>query len=238
MPDPVAASEEAPAEEVPEKRVRMTLTGEVIEDDEPAAPAETPSPAPLAATIGSSQIEEPESEEVMTLTFCKECGQQNIETAKKCAKCGRDLDVIAISEFHDVEALPRAWGFDILGAVWVILGVSAIFAGQFLVQTNVGKPPSLADYLWTGVVAIAPGVFIFMRHHFCRMMFWVMTLGSIMVWSVLTVMWFLGHLRVSDNGQVGLTWLFALSCLSAISFFLVRTNDAFDYDIGAYLGRE
>jgi hypothetical protein len=70
------------------------------------------------------------------------------------------------------------------------------------------------------------------------MLFWVMTLGSIMVWSVIFVVWMTGHLQVSDKGEVGLTWTFALSCLSAISFFLVRTNDAFDYDIGVWLGRQ
>ena len=88
------------------------------------------------------------------------------------------------------------------------------------------------------VMAIAPGVLVIMRHHFCRMLFWVMTLGSILVWSVIFVVWITGHLHVSDKGQVGLSWLFAFSCLSAISFALVRTNDAFDYDVGVWLGRE
>ena len=232
QPQPVS---EAPPE--PAVKQRVTLTGEVVEELLSSAPAETESTA--AANIGNEQIEAPIADEVMTLTFCRNCGLENEHGKKECAKCGKELEVIAVKDFKEIEALPRAYGFDVLGAIWIILGLAAILAGQFLVKTDASRPQaSIADYLWTGVVAIAPGVLVIMRHHFCRLLFWVMTLGSIMVWSVISVVWLTGHLHVSDNGQVGLTWLFALSILSAISFFLVRTNDAFDYDIGVWLGRD
>jgi hypothetical protein len=224
------------------KRVRVSLTGEIIEDDAPESPdgaTASNSPASIAAKIGADDIVDLPSEEVMVLTFCKQCGYQNVEGVKECAQCGKQLDIIAVSEFREIEALPRAWGFDVLGAVWVILGVAAIFAGQFLVKTDASRAhASIADYLWTGVVAIAPGVLVFMRHHFCRALFWVMTLASFMIWSVIFIVWITGHLHVSDKGQVGLSWIFALSMLSGISFFLVRTNDAFDYDVGVWLGRQ
>jgi hypothetical protein len=246
LPQPPPAAEPEPAEvetAAPVKQVRVTLTGEVVEEEVQPPVARVLQSADAsqnaaAAVIGTDHIEEGERVEVMVLTFCKHCGHQNDEGVKECARCGKELDVIARSEYREMEAAPRAWGFDVLGAIWVVLGLAAIYAGQFLVQTNAARPPSIADYLWTGVVAVAPGVLVIVRHHFCRMLFWVMTLGSIMVWTVLFVVWFTGHLHVSDKGQVGLTWILALSLLSAISFFLVRTNDAFDYDIGPWLGRQ
>jgi hypothetical protein len=232
QPQPVSEAQLEPA-----VKQRVTLTGEVIEELISSAPAETASTP--AASIGNEQITAPITDEVMTLTFCKQCGYQNPEGVKECGQCGKQLEVIAVNDFKEIESLPRAYSFDVLGAIWIILGLAAILAGQFLVKTDASRPQaSMADYLWTGVVAIAPGVLVIMRHHFCRLLFWVMTLGSIMVWSVIAVVWITGHLHVSDNGQVGLTWLFALSILSAISFFLVRTNDAFDYDIGVWLGRD
>ncbi len=58
-----------------------------------------------------------------------------------------------------------------------------------------------------------------------------MTLLSLLAWSVIFIVWVTGHLFVTDNGQVGLIWLACLSGLSAISYFTVRTNDAFDMSL-------
>jgi hypothetical protein len=48
---------------------------------------------------------------------------------------------------------------------------------------------------------------------------------------VIGFIWILGHLRVSDNGQVGLAWLGALSLLSAFSYFVVRQNEEFEFGL-------
>lgn len=218
----------------PGTRTVTLMTGEVVEmpPDEAEAHAlfgAPPAPAPNApaASIGSTEIEKPKDEKpLLTLTFCRHCGYDNAEGAKECAKCKRPLDVV--ESLPELAPVPRQWGFDVLGGLWCVLGLAAIFSGWFLLRSDPGKT-SWADYFWTGVVACAPGVLIFMRHVFCKVLFWVMTLGSIMVWSVIGTVWILGHLYVSDNGQIGLIWVAILSALSVISFFTVRFNDEFDY---------
>lgn len=170
------------------------------------------------------------AQEVMVLTFCKACGFQNAEGARECAKCGKPLEVVSASAAPVMEALPRAWGFDLLGVAWIALGFAAVYCGQFLVKTDPNHPGvTWADYFWTGVVVCAPGILIFMRHVFCKVLFWAMTLGSIMVWSVIGFIWLFVGLRVSDNGQIGLVWLALLSGLSVVSYATVRMNDAFDF---------
>jgi len=77
-------------------------------------------------------------------------------------------------------------------------------------------------------VVLAPGVMIFMRMFFCKMLFWAMTLLSALVWSVLFVVWIFGFLFVSDALQIGLIWLAVTSGLSVFSWLTVRHNDAFD----------
>jgi hypothetical protein len=214
-------------------RVRMTMSGEEVEEEEP----ETSTPIlnldsnqQVAASIGVSQIIAEPGQEVMVLSFCKNCGYQNEEGLLECARCKHVLEIVAVGSIKDIEPLPRAWGFDVLGAIWIILGMAAIYCGQFLIKADPKHPGnSMSDYLWTGIVVCAPGILIFMRHYFCKVMFWVMTLGSIMVWSVIGFLWVIGKLLVTDNMQVGLTWLAILSALSVFSFFTVRVNDAFDY---------
>jgi hypothetical protein len=216
----------------PKTRTVTTLTGEEVEvpADAPVAlpPGES---APVAATIGAAEVTAEPEAPVFVLTFCKVCGYQNPEGVKECVKCKSMLEVVH-EPLGDVVPLPRAWGFDALGVLWIVLGIGAIFSGWFLLKADPSHPgQSWADYFWTGVVACAPGILIFMRHVFCKILFWVMTLGSILVWAVIGTVWVLGHLYVTDNGQVGLTWLFILSVLSAISYYTVRVNDAFDYSL-------
>ncbi len=216
----------------PKTRIVTTLTGEEVEvpDDSPVSvlSGETTS---AAATIGQSEVAAEPETPVFVLTFCKVCGYQNPEGVKECVKCKSMLEVVH-EPLGDVAPLPRAWGFDALGVLWIVLGIGAIFSGWFLLKADPSHPgQSWADYFWTGVVACAPGILIFMRHVFCKVLFWVMTLGSILVWAVIGTVWILGRLYVSDNGQVGLTWLFILSLLSAISYYTVRVNDAFDFTL-------
>ncbi|HET7854466.1 MAG TPA: hypothetical protein VFM04_08415, partial [Candidatus Methylomirabilis sp.] len=75
----------------------------------------------------------------------------------------------------------------------------------------------------------APGILIFMRHVFCKVLFWVMTLGSILVWAVIGFIWYFVGIYISDNTQVGLIWLAVLSGLSFVSWLTVRLNDEFDF---------
>lgn len=209
----------------PATRTATTLTGEVVEV--PTSPAQEPTQL-IAATIGEAQIEAP-TEQVMYLTFCKVCGLQNEEGAMECRKCKTPLEVVALGSVPEVEPLPRNWSFDVLGVVWIVLGLAAIYCGWFLVKADPSHPGATwSDYFWTGAVACAPGILIFLRHPFCRLMFWTMTLVSVLVWLVLGIVWILGHLQVSDNGQIGLSWLAVLSGLAIFSFFIVRQNDAFD----------
>jgi hypothetical protein len=226
----------------PKTLTRTTLTGEVVEvsdtaTDDRTQPVPIPPPPtnldqtqPVAAVIGNSQIADEPGPEVMVLTFCKHCGYQNAEGLRECARCKNMLEIVAVGSVKEIEPLPRSWGFDVLGAVWIILGIAAIYCGQFLVKADANRHGATwADYFWTGVVASAPGIFIFMRHYFCKTLFWVMTLASILVWAVIFVVWITGHLMVTENAQIGLTWLVALSLLSAFSFFVVRVNDEFDF---------
>jgi hypothetical protein len=228
-PDPAPV----PEPEKPRTKTLTTLTGEVVDvpDDAPSDAEQTTEMPAAAATIGSAQVAaEPESP-VFVLTFCKVCGYQNPEGINECVKCKSMLEVVH-EPLRDVEPLPRAWIFDALGVFWIVLGFAAIFSGWFLLKADSSQHgQSWADYFWTGVVACAPGILIFMRHVFCKILFWVMTLASILVWAVIGTVWILGHLWISDNGQVGLTWLFVLSLLSAISYYTVRVNDAFDYTL-------
>ena len=111
----------------------------------------------------------------------------------------------------------------------IILGVIAVYAGQFLIKADSNqKGIAIADYLWTGFVVCAPGILIFLRHFFCKLLFWVLTLGSALVWSVIGFIWIIGKLAVSDNNQVTLIWLSVLSGLSLVSWYVVRSNDTFD----------
>lgn len=222
-------------------KMAKTLTGEWIEIKEPVS-----GPSPIlrastqtsdgaadrvpAAQIGDAQIEANPEEKVLRLTFCKNCGHQNDEEAVECRKCKKPLEVVAASSVKEIEAPPRTWGFDILGLAWIVLGFSAVYCGQFLLKTDVSRMGyTWADYFWTGLVVCVPGIFIFMRHYFCKLLFWVMTFGSVLVWSVIGVIWILGHLRVSENDQVALIWLAMLSGLSLISWLTVRLNDEFDF---------
>lgn len=222
-------------------RMAKTLTGEWVEIEDPspepspilrasAQTSDTASDRPLAAQIGGSQIEAVPTEKVLRLTFCKNCGHQNDEEAVECRKCKKPLEVVAAGTVKEIEKPPRTWGFDILGLAWIVLGFSAVYCGQFLLKTDVNRTGyTWADYFWTGMVVCVPGIFIFMRHYFCKLLFWVMTFGSVLVWSVIGVVWILGHLRVSDNDQVALIWLAMLSGLSLISWITVRLNDEFDF---------
>jgi hypothetical protein len=213
----------------PKKRRKLfTLTGEEVEVEETVV--ETPSKAEfgVAARIGQQELLQDPSRKVIRLTFCKNCGLENEEGSVECRQCKQELEVVAQLP-GPVVMPPRAWGFDVLGVVWIALGVWAVLAGQFLIKANTQhKGITLEDYLWTGAVVAAPGVLIFMRHFFCKLLFYVMTLLSIMVWSVLGLIWIIGRLTVTDNQQVGLQWLAGLSALSFISWIIVRTNDAFD----------
>lgn len=235
-PKPAPPPEEAnPADSAPIKfdgliqladsapQTMTTLTGETVEVD-------SPSTSQPAATIGDTRLIAQPEEPVMVLSFCRACGFQNEEGVRECVKCKNLLEVIKSSEWKEMEALPRAWGFDVLGLAWIVLGVAAIFAGQFLLQATPGKT-TWADYFWTGIVVCAPGIMIFMRHVACKIIFWAMTFASILVWLVIGFIWQFVGLQLTPNSEVGLSWLALLSALSAISYFTVRTNDAFDWSI-------
>jgi uncharacterized OB-fold protein len=237
----VEASPLSPSDNPTSHKMAQTLTGEWVEIEEPstkpspilratAQPSESASSSMVAAQIGGEQIEVNPSEQVLRLTFCKNCGHQNDEEAVECRKCKTPLEVVSASSIKEIEAPPRAWGFDLLGLAWIVLGFSAVYCGQFLLKTDVSRMGyTWADYFWTGLVVCVPGIFIFMRHYFSKILFWVMTFGSVLVWSVIGIIWILGHLRVSDNDQVALIWLALLSTLSLISWITVRQNDDFDF---------
>lgn len=229
------------------KKTRVTMSGEVVEEEQEsesssrqllhpsmltgssANQSSVSDKSKLAGSIGTSKIFVEPGEEVMILSYCKHCGHQNPEGLKECEKCANTLDVVAINSVKEMEQLPRAWGFDVLGLVWIILGFAAVYAGQFLVKYDKDHPgTTVADYLWTGFVVCAPGIFIFMRHYFCKLLFWVLTLASGLVWCVIGFIWIIGKLQVSDNMQVTLIWLAVFSFLSLISWYTVRSNDAFD----------
>lgn len=218
-------------------RTMTTLTGEIVEVEEPApirstmnAPSDKTSNTPVAV-IGSSTVEAGPAQHLIRLTWCKNCGFDNPEGVVECVKCKNMLEVVDVKDAPgEIGQIPRAWGFDVLGAIWVILGLAAIYCGQFLVKTDTGRQAvTWSDYFWTGMVASAPGAFIILRHHFCKPLFWVMTLASALVWAVIGVVWITGHLYVSDNGQIGLEWLTALTALSVVSYYTARQNDAFDF---------
>jgi len=222
-----AASKEEPAG----PRMAMTLTGERVElPGSASAVLEEEKTQRVAASIGDSIIEAGPKVQLMRLTFCKNCAYQNDENATECQKCKQPLEVVEADSIPEIVPVPRTLAFDALGSVWCALGFAAIYCGQFLIKTDPQHPGTTwADYFWTGIVACAPGILIFMRHYFCKLLFWVMTLGSILVWSVLGFIWLFIGLRVSPNGAVGLTWLALLSGLSIFSYFVVRQNDEFDY---------
>ena len=215
--------------EASRKRTRISMTGEIIEEDGPAVDSSKSETTVLAGQIGKTQILIDPGEEVMILSFCKHCGHQNPEGLKECEKCKTTLDIVAVHSYKEMEALPRSWGFDILGVIWIILGGYAVYAGQFLIKADANvKGIAIADYLWTGFVVCAPGILIFLRHYFCKLLFWILTLGSALVWSVIGFIWILGKLAVSDNNQVTLIWLAVFSGLCLASWYTVRSNDAFD----------
>ncbi len=234
-PEPEVAPVYEPPEPTPApgKRIRVTMSGETIEEDIPdseltsSAGVETI----VAGKIGNTEIHAELGAEIMVLSFCKHCGHSNPEGLKECEKCGRKLDIVAAGSVGEIEPLPRAWSYDVLGLCWIVLGFSAVYAGQFLLKPNTANKVSISDYLWTGFVVLAPGVLIFMRHYFVKVLFWVMTLGSALVWGVIGFLWWLGKLYVSDNMQVTLIWLAVLSGLSLVSWIIVRVNDAFDMSL-------
>lgn len=183
----------------------------------------------IAGTVGDTQIVADTSQQVMYLTYCKKCATQNEEGVTECKRCGAELEVVAVDSVKEIVMPPRAWGFDVLGVGWIALGIAAIVCGQFLVKADPKHPGvTWTDYLWTGAVVCIPGVLIFMRHYFCKLMFWVMTLLSLLTWPLVGLIWYTGHLRISENTALGLYWLGGLSGLSLFSYFVVRTNDAFD----------
>lgn len=219
---------EGTSEESEAHRRRATLlTQETVKISEAAASDRQPE---AAATIGDITISAGPKIHLMRLTFCKGCGQQNDEEAVECRKCGAPLEVIEADRVPDIVPVPRTVAFDVLGGVWCALGLAAIYCGQFLVKADPQHPGTTwADYFWTGMVACAPGILIFMRHYFCKFLFWVMTLVSLLVWSVLGFFWLFIGLHISENGKVGLTWLALLSGLSVFSYYVVRQNDEFDF---------
>ncbi len=175
----------------------------------------------------SSQSIEP-TEQVMRLTFCKYCGYQNQEGDVECRKCHKELEWVSAKTQMIVEPVKRFWGFDVLGAIWVILGFAAVYSRIFLIHTSPGQPAEPSDYLWTGFIVCIPGALIFVRHYFSRFLFWAMSLISLFVWFVIFAVWITGHLFVSLNLQVGLIWLAIFSILTLFSFYVVRMNDEFN----------
>ena len=211
-------------------RLATSLTGEVVEIPDFSARSARPSAesAPEPARQTEPQKPDEPAKPVMRITFCKTCGIQNEESATECRKCRQPLEVIA-EPLPDITPLRRSWGFDVLGIAWIALGLAAAYCGQFIIKSDPEHPGiTWGDYIWTGVVVCAPGVLIFMRHWFCRLMFWVMTFASAMIWAVIGFIWLYIGLPVTDNGRVGLMWFAALSGLSLISFLTVRFNDEFD----------
>lgn len=214
------------AQSPPRTVLKTTLTGEVVEVPDFSTP---PVPAGGTTESVSPATATPESgKPVFRMTYCKTCGVQNDEGAEKCRKCGQILPLLSEPP-PDLVPLRRSWGFDLLGVAWLVLGFSAVYCGRFLIKADPAHPGvTWSDYFWTGVVVCAPGVMIFLRHYFCRMLFWLMTFGSLMVWSVIGFIWLYVGLHVTENGRVGLLWLGALSGLSVLSYLVVRLNDEFD----------
>lgn len=216
---------------------KQLLTGEMVEVEESGSILDASTPAPLtdepAGAIGGDTLKLSEADSgFMRLTYCKDCGQQNEEEATKCRKCGKELELVAAGSVKEIQKPPRTWAFDLLGLAWIVLGIAAVYCGWFLVKTDAERQGvTWGDYFWTGVVVCAPGILIFLRHYLCKVMFWIASLASTLVWSVLGLIWILGHLKVSDNGQVGLIWLASLSLLSAFSYFVVRQNEEFEFGL-------
>jgi hypothetical protein len=201
----------------------VTLTGETVEVDEPP-------PSNPAATIGESEIESKPEEPVFIISFCRNCGFQNQEGVKECKQCGVKLEVVHEPP-PEIEELPRAWGFDVLGAAWILLGIAAMYSGIFLIKTDHRTGNTLSDYFWTLIVVAVPGVLIFMRHVFCKILFWVMSFASLLIWLVIGFIWLYIGLRLDTNGEIGLTWFAVFTTLSFVSWFTVRVNDEFDYSL-------
>lgn len=166
---------------------------------------------------------------VMRLTFCKNCGQQNDEGDEKCRKCGKALEVVEVGFVAELTPVPRVWALDMLGAIWIALGIAAVLCGVFLIKADPKHPETtFGDYLWTGIVACAPGIMIVLRHPFCRLLFWIMTLVSVTTWPIILVLWLYGQLPLSPNLTIGISWFAVLSGLSVVSWLIVRINDAFE----------
>ncbi len=224
-----------PSEPAPAKTVmRTTLTGEVVEVPDFSAPVAPPEPMSDSTGVVAppGPVPEPGSGDaapVFRLTYCRTCGIQNDEGATVCRKCREALPVLS-EPVPDIQPLRRSWGFDVLGLAWVALGASAVYCGRFIVKADPNNPGlTWADYFWTGIVVCAPGVMIFLRHYFCKIMFWTMTFASALIWAVIGFLWLYVGLHVSENGSVGLAWFAALSILSLLSFATVRLNDEFDF---------
>src|SRR5205823_9362826 len=111
--------------ETSEPQFLTLMTGEVVEAPDSPIPAKDNVAA--AAKIGNAEIAAEPSAPIFVLSFCKACGFQNPEGVMECIKCKSMLEVVAEPP-GDVEALPRAWGFDVLGLAWIILGFGAIFS--------------------------------------------------------------------------------------------------------------
>lgn len=219
----------------PATRTVTTLTGEVVEVpiDVPAAIQVSPTApdlnGPPAAQVGGTAIGATDEPPLYVQSFCKNCGFQNDEDKRECARCRLPLEMLT-EPVPDLQDLPRAWGYDVLGAAWIVLGIAAIVAGRFLLKSDLKQAGAgIVDYLSTGVVACLPGVLVILRHNFCKILFWAMTWASVLVWVVIGFIWLYVGKHWSDNETVGLIWLALLSGLSAASWAVVRLNDAFDF---------
>jgi ribosomal protein L40E len=185
----------------------------------------------IVAEIGGEAIKARDSQPLMRLTFCKHCGFQNEEGDAECRKCSKPLEIVPIGSIEEKIKPSRNWFIDLLAAIWIIVGVSAVLSRIFLIKTNTGNASiTLSDFMWTGIVASIPGILVFLRHFFCRLLFWTMSIVALLVWSVVFILWFTGHLLLSDNGRIGLGWIAVTTALTLISYFVVRQNDAFDSD--------
>ena len=213
---------EAESEPHPIKKTVTTLTGEVVEVEEQSAQT--------AATIGEAEIEAQPEGPIFIISFCRNCGFQNPEGIRECQKCRNKLEIVNEPP-PELAPLPRAWGFDLLGMAWIILGFAAMYSGIFLIRTDHRMGITLSDYFWTLVVAAAPGILIFMRHVFCKVLFWVMSFVSLMIWLVIGFIWQYVGLTLSQNAEIGLTWFAVFSILSFASWVTVRVNDEFDYSL-------
>lgn len=206
----------------------ITFDTDLIDTEIPTDSGVPSDPMNPTSTKEGYLINHEPTEPVMRLTFCKFCGYQNQEGVSECGKCHKELEWVSAKTKITIEPITRFWGFDVLGFIWVILGLAAVYSRIFLVHTVQGHPSEPSDYLWTGVIVCIPGVLIFARHVFSRFLFWVMSLISLFVWFVIFVVWFTGHLFVSHNIQVGLTWMVIFSVLTVFSYFVVRQNEEFN----------